>query len=143
MRHPTSASRLPAIPQPSEHTVNPETAANSRLRQPTRCASQPVIGVPTATATRLAVTTQAISSCVADSVPLIWGSTTLASVIAMPNSSVESWIATSTSHWRGLMLEMRPSPAAAADAVMEGLRSDHVRWVREPHLSNHTASKRQ
>jgi hypothetical protein len=82
------------------------------LRQPSRLASQPVIGVATAVATRLRVMTQEISSWVAEKAPLICGSTTLASVIVMPNSRVESCTVRRISHCRPLMLK-RLSEAGA------------------------------
>jgi hypothetical protein len=62
MRKMTSAARLLASPHKSEHIVKPPTALNMTPRQPSRLASQPVVGVAMAVATRLSVTTQAISS---------------------------------------------------------------------------------
>ena len=77
------------MPHSSDDTVNPRTEKNITFRQPSRLASQPVIGVATAVATRFSVMTQAISSWVADRAPRICGRTTLASVIVMPNSRVD------------------------------------------------------
>src|SRR5205823_14622515 len=65
MRNMTSAARLLASPHKSNHIVKPPTALNMTPRQPSRLASQPVVGVAMAVATRLSVTTQAISSYVA------------------------------------------------------------------------------
>ena len=58
--------------------------------------------------------TQEISSWVAEKVPLICGSTTLASVIVMPNRRVESWTVRRISHCRPLMLK-RLSAGAGSD----------------------------
>jgi len=78
------------------------------LRQPSRLASHPVMGVAMAVATRFSVTTQAISSWVAEKVPRICGSTRLASVTVMPNSMLESCTINSTSHCRPLKLKRPP-----------------------------------
>src|SRR3954465_14362863 len=83
------------------------------LRQPSRLASQPVIGVATAVATRFNVMTQEISSCVADRLPRICGRATLASVIVMPNSNVEVCTVSRTIHCRNPMLN-RPGSFGAA-----------------------------
>ncbi len=103
-RYRISESRLSATPHMNEQTVKPRTLKNITLRQPSRAASQPVIGVATAVATRFSVMTQEISSWVADMLPRICGSTTLASVIVMPNSKVESCTVSRISHCRALML---------------------------------------
>src|SRR5436190_9414693 len=108
------------MPHISEHRVKPNTPKSIKLRQPSRLASQPVIGVATAVATRFSVMTQEISSWVAESEPLICGSTTLARVIVMPNNSVESCTVTRISHCRPLML-MR---LTARSADRAGARSD-------------------
>ena len=84
--------------------MKPPTPQNITARHPSRLASQPVIGVATAVATKLSVMTQAISSCVADSAPRNCGSTTLASVMVMPNSRLDSCTVNKISHCRGLML---------------------------------------
>ena len=110
-----SVSRLLAIPHRKEETVKPSTVKNIRLRQPSRLASQPVIGVATAVATRFSVITQEISSCVAEKVPRICGSTRLASVMVMPNSMLDSCTISRMSHCRPLMLK---KPPCAAIAVM-------------------------
>jgi hypothetical protein len=73
-------------------------------RQPNRLASHPVVGVATAVAARLSVTTQAISSWVVDSAPRIWGKTTLARVIVIPNSRLDSCTASRINHCRAVML---------------------------------------
>jgi hypothetical protein len=65
--------------------------ASIKLRHPKRLASQPVMGVATAVATRLKVMTQEISSWVADSEPRIWGKTTFAIVMVIPNNKFDSW----------------------------------------------------
>src|SRR4249919_2287145 len=101
------------MPHRNEHTVNPSTLKNIVLRQPSRLASQPVIGVATAVAIRFKVMTQEISSWVAENVPLICGSTTLASVIVMPNSRVESCTVRRISHCRPLMLKRLSAGAGA------------------------------
>ena len=88
------------MPHSNDDTVKPSTEKNITLRQPSRLASQPVIGVATAVATRFSVMTQAISSWVADRAPRICGSTTLASVIVMPNSSVDNCTVSRTIHCR-------------------------------------------
>src|SRR6266550_9364403 len=111
-------SRLLATPHNSEVTVKPSTVKNIRLRQPSRLASQPVIGVATAVATRFSVITQAISSWVADRVPRTCGSTTLASVIVMPNNSVDNCTVSRISHCRGLMLN-RVTGEAGKGAVKD------------------------
>ena len=107
-RNMISVSRLPAIPHRIEDAVKPSTVENIRVRQPRRAASQPVIGVATAVATRLSVMTQEISSWVADSVPRICGSTRLAIVIVMPNRMFDSWIINRISHCRPVMLKIPP-----------------------------------
>ena len=56
------------------------------------------MGVATAVATRLEVMTQAIWSGVADMAPRICGSTTLTSVMVMPNSMVVSGTISRISH---------------------------------------------
>ena len=96
--------------------MKPVTEKNSRLRQPSRLASQPVMGVATAVATRFEVTTQAIWSGVAENVPRICGSTTLTSVMVMPNSSVVSGTIAIMSHCRPPMLDRPASPAVAVIA---------------------------
>src|SRR5262249_33651994 len=75
--------------------------------------SQPVIGVATAVATRLRVITQEISSCVADRLPRICGSTRLASVMVMPNSMLASCTISRMSHCRALIVKMPPCSAIA------------------------------
>jgi hypothetical protein len=50
MRKMTSAARLLASPHDSEHIVKPPTALNMTPRQPSRLASQPVVGVAMAVA---------------------------------------------------------------------------------------------
>ena len=99
----TSDSRSWASPHISEKKVKPIIDVNSMLRQPKRPASHPTSGVAIAVATILKVTTHAIWSCVADIVPLICGSTTLASVWVMPNMSVVICTMPSTSHCRGVI----------------------------------------
>jgi hypothetical protein len=79
-RQPTSASIEPARPQAAVATAKPATQSVHSSRQPRRAASQPASGVITAVATRLAVTTQAICSELADSAPWICGSDTVAAV---------------------------------------------------------------
>ena len=101
------------MPHRNEETVKPSTVKNIMLRQPSRLASQPVIGVATAVATRLSVITQEISSCVADSVPRTCGSTRLASVMVMPNSMLDSCTISRISHCRPLMLKMPPCAVVA------------------------------
>ena len=56
------------------------------------------MGVAIAVATRLSVITHEISSCVAESVPRIWGRTRLASVIVMLNSMLDSCTMNTISH---------------------------------------------
>src|SRR5258708_18120733 len=85
-----SATGLLAIPHRNEQAENPPTPPSMTPRQPRRLASQPVIGVAIAVATRFKVITQAISSWVADNAPRIWGSTTLASGIGIPDSRLDS-----------------------------------------------------
>src|SRR5229473_6184937 len=121
-RYSTSASRLSATPHRNEQMVNPSTLKNIRLRHPSRLAGQPVIGVATAVATRFSVMTQEISSWVAESEPRICGSTTLASVIVMPNSSVESCTVRRISHCRPLMLK-RLSAGGAGPAARSANRA--------------------
>src|SRR5436853_5410491 len=101
------------MPHMNDETVKPNTEKNITLRQPSRLASQPVIGVATAVATRFSVMTQAISSWVADRLPRICGSTTLASVIVMPNSNVEICTVKRISHCRALMLNRLVARATA------------------------------
>ena len=113
-----SASRLPAMPHSREVTVKPITVKNIRLRQPSRLASQPVIGVATAVATRFSVITQEISSWVADRLPRICGSTRLASVMVMPNSMLASWTINRMSHCRPLIVKRPPFSVLAASAVL-------------------------
>ena len=60
MRNRISASKEFAMPQSAVAMVNPITVPTSRLRQPSRAASQPVIGVAIAVATKLKVMVQAI-----------------------------------------------------------------------------------
>src|SRR5215467_13516521 len=120
MRAMTSASRLLAMPHRKEAVVKPSTVKNMVLRQPSRLASQPVMGVAMAVATRFSVTTQAISSCVAEKVPRICGNTRLASVTVMPKSMLESCTISSTSHCRPLRLKR---PPCAAVAVTGGVSS--------------------
>ena len=105
MRARISVSRLLAIPHRKEETVKPSTVKNIVLRQPSRLASHPVIGVAMAVATRFSVTTQEISSCVAEKVPRICGSTRLASVMVMPNSMLDSCTISRMSHCRPLNAE--------------------------------------
>ncbi len=112
-----SVSRLPAKPHSSEVMVKPSTVKNIRLRQPSRLASQPVIGVATAVATRLSVITQEISSCVADRLPRICGSTRLAMVMVMPNSMLASWTINRMSHCRPLIVN-RPPLSSATTVVI-------------------------
>ena len=119
-------SRLLAKPHSSEVTVKPSTVKNIRLRQPTRLASQPVIGVATAVATRLSVITQEISSCVADRLPRICGSTRLAKVMVMPNSMLASWTINRMSHCRPLIVK-RPPFVSSAMAVIPGRLLDCCR----------------
>ena len=80
IRATTSSSRDGASPQASDATVNPLTPQSRIVRRENRAASQPVIGVATAVAMMLKVTTRAIWSVVADSAPCICGSDTLAMV---------------------------------------------------------------
>ena len=87
-RQPTRASIEPAKPQAKVAMVKPATQAVHSSRQPKRSASQPASGVATAVATRLAVTTQAIWSCVADSAPWICGSDTVAAVMLIAYRNV-------------------------------------------------------
>jgi hypothetical protein len=108
-----SVSRLLASPHRNEDTVKPSTVKNIRLRQPSRLDSQPVIGVAIAVATRFSVITQEISSCVAEKVPRICGSTRLASVMVMPNSMFDSCTISTISHCRPLMLKNPPCAVAA------------------------------
>ena len=112
-----SVSRLPAKPHSSEVIVKPSTVKNIRLRQPSRLASHPVIGVATAVATRLSVITQEISSCVADRLPRICGSTRLAMVMVMPNSMLASWTINRMSHCRPLIVN-RPPLSSATTVVI-------------------------
>ena len=93
--------------------MKPSTVKNIRLRQPNRLDSQPVIGVATAVATRLSVITQEISSCVADRLPRICGSTRLASVMVMPNSMLASCTINRMSHCRPLIVKIPPFSAMA------------------------------
>ena len=51
MRKSTISGRLVAMPQSSEATAKPMTPISSRLRRPSRSASQPVSGVAMAAAT--------------------------------------------------------------------------------------------
>src|SRR3954468_12683026 len=60
--------------------------------------------------------TQEIASCVADRLPRICGNTTLASVIVMPNSSVDICTVSRTIHCRNPMLN-RPGRGGAALAA--------------------------
>ena len=110
-------SRLPAKPHSNEVTVKPSTVKNIRLRQPTRLDSQPVIGVATAVATRLSVITQEISSCVADRLPRICGSTRLAKVMVMPNSMLASCTINRMSHCRPLIVNRPPFSAIAVKVI--------------------------
>src|SRR5436190_11371121 len=126
-----SVSKLLAIPHRKEETVNPSTVPNIRLRQPSRLDSQPVIGVATAVATRFSVITQEISSCVADRVPRICGSTRLANVMVMPNSMLESCTISSVSHCRPLRLKMPPSAAVALIRSHPQIRLAHVRIAEQ------------
>ena len=48
--------------------------------------------------------THAISSLVAESAPRIWGKTTLASVIVIPNSKLDSCTVSRINHCRAVML---------------------------------------
>ena len=93
--------------------MKPSTVKNIRLRQPSRLDSQPVIGVATAVATRLSVITQEISSCVADRLPRICGSTRLARVMVMPNSMLASCTISRMSHCRPLIVKIPPFSAMA------------------------------
>src|SRR5262245_26202214 len=113
MRAKIKVSRLPARPHSRDDTVKPSTVKNIRLRQPSRLDSQPVIGVATAVATRLSVITHEISSCVAERLPRICGSTRLASVMVMPNSMLASCTINRMSHCRPL-IEKRPPFSAMA-----------------------------
>ena len=56
----TRASSEPAVPHKTVAIVKPITVPTKRFRQPSRAASQPVIGVAMAVATKLKVTVQAI-----------------------------------------------------------------------------------
>ena len=114
-------SRLLAKPHSSEVAVKPSTVKNIRLRQPTLLASQPVIGVATAVATRLSVITQEISSCVADRLPRICGSTRLASVMVMPNSMLASWTINRMSHCRPLIVNRPPFVSWAMTVISRRL----------------------
>ena len=66
----------------------PVTHQNIRARRPNRFASHPDAGVPTAVATRLKVTVQAIWSCVVDREPCICGRTTYEIVTVIAKSMV-------------------------------------------------------
>jgi hypothetical protein len=79
-------------------------------RQPSRLASHPVVGVATAVAARLSVTTQAISSFVVESAPRIWGKTTLARVMVIPKSRLDSCTASRISHCCPVMLRSPSLP---------------------------------
>src|SRR5205823_5993336 len=68
-------------------------------------------------ATRFNVMTQAISSWVADRLPLTCGSTTLAKVIVIPNSRVEICTVNRISHCRALMLNRLVAGRAEARGV--------------------------
>jgi hypothetical protein len=132
MRARISASRLLDMPHMKDDTVKPSTVKNIVLRQPTRLASHPVMGVPMAVATRLSVTTQAISSCVAEKVPRICGSTRLASVTVMPNSMFDSCTISRTSHCRPVRLKRPPCAAWALTCDV----SSCVWWGLGPSLES-------
>src|SRR5688500_5720508 len=76
-RQKTRVSSESASPQAAEAAVNAATQPRQSRRQPKRATSQPVMGVTTAVATMLGVTTQATWSWVAESVPAICGRDTL------------------------------------------------------------------
>ncbi len=111
--------------------MKPSTVKNIRLRQPSRLASQPVIGVATAVATRFSVITQEISSCVADRLPRICGSTRLAMVMVMPNSMLASWTINRMSHCRPLIVNRPPLSSATTLVIPPDHRCSWPAMIRQ------------
>ena len=80
MRYARSGTRLSAVAHRSELTANSMTLQRMTLRWPKRATSHPVIGVATAVAMTLRVTTQETCSEVAESAPWSCGRITLTMV---------------------------------------------------------------
>ena len=69
MRYTRSGTRLSAVAQRSELTANQKTLQSTTRRWPKRATNQPVIGVATAVAMTLRVTTHETCSGVAERAP--------------------------------------------------------------------------
>jgi hypothetical protein len=129
MRQKTKVSKELDRPHMRVAAVNPVMLTIITLRIPKRDASQPDIGVAMAVAKMLKVTTQAISSAVADIVPCICGNTVATINKVVPYSVVVMINETRMASLRTVESVGRGASARVTDALREAPRSDSARLI--------------
>src|SRR5580700_3194001 len=96
----SSMSRLAALPQRAEATVNMKMQTMKKRFRPKRLASQPLIGRTMALDTKYDVSTQVLSSLLEPRPPAMYGKATLAMLVS--STSMNAAIATTTPISQGL-----------------------------------------